>query len=314
MFKMIQMRNQSEENLPVDATKLESEFNDADFDPLTCPLIASYGVDEELNKPGLVRSKKSSVSKDKTKHYQMEDAHVSLYPFAEFKDVALFCVFDGHAGKECSTELTKYFPKILNHYWAKQNKDKRLTDISKMLTEIYREVDDGLKKFEYEGSTATSVVIWRSFDGKRHLQCANLGDSTAFLLREGKAISLTQDHKPSCPSERKRIEEGGTKLEVSQYRLNGLAVSRAFGDHFVKSVEPALISVPTISKPIEVSPKDTRLIIASDGLWDVMSGPKAFEAIKNIRDAKTASNTLVKMAVKNTNCNDNITVMVINLR
>lgn len=309
-FKMLQ-KNQSEENPSSDVK--EAEVNDPDYDPLTCPLIASYAVDEELNKAGLIRSKKTPNGKDK-KH-QMEDAHVTLYPFAEFKDVALFCVFDGHAGKECSTELTKLFPKILGHYWGKQNKDRKLTDITKLLTETYREVDEGLKKFEYEGSTATSVVIWRSYDGKRHLQCANLGDSSAYILREGKSVCLTQDHKPSCPSERKRIEECGTKLEQAANRLpGGLAVSRAFGDHYAKSMEPALISVPTVSKPIEISPKDTRLIIASDGIWDVMNGQKAFDSIKTHRDTKTAANILVKLAVKNSSCTDNVTAIVINLR
>jgi len=244
----------------------------------------------------------------------MEDTHVGLYPFNESKDIAVFCVFDGHAGKDCALELTKLFPKVFNNYWLKQSKERKLNDASKIFTDTYRDVVDQLKKFEDEGSTASTLLLWRTTDGKRHMQCANLGDSSAFLCRDGKAIALTQDHKLTILSERKRVVESGTKLEPAQSRLNGLAVSRAFGDHFPKSVEPGIIAVPYISKSFEIIPKDSRIIMASDGLWDVISSQKAFDIIKSIKDPKAAAYHLVKMALKNNNCNDNITVMVINLR
>jgi len=278
--------------------------------------LSGFAIEEDLNRIGLIRSKKgfNLKNQDKSKRYQMEDAHIGLYPFNESKEIGLFCVFDGHAGKDCAGELTKIFPKVFNNYWLKPNKDRKLTDAAKLFTDTYRDVDDQLKKFEDEGSTASTLLLWKTNDGKRHLQCANLGDSSAYLCRDGKTIALTKDHKLTCPSERKRIEDSGTKLESSQTRLNGLAVSRAFGDHFAKSVEPGIISIPYISKAYEILPKDSRIILASDGLWDVISGQRACDIIKNIKDPKTAASNLVKLAVKNNNCNDNITVIVINLR
>lgn len=215
---------------------------------------------------------------------------------------------------EVPVELTKVFPRIFAQNWNKHNKDKKLSDIGQIFSETYREVDEELKKFEDEGSTGTSVFIWRSIDGKRYLQCANLGDSAAFLCRDGKAIPLTQDHKLTSPSERKRIEDTGTHLEPTQNRLNGLAVSRAFGDHFAKSVEPGIISQPYISASTELLHRDYKLILASDGLWDVVSGQRACELIASIKDPQAAARKLVKIAVKNSKCNDNVTVIVINLR
>jgi protein phosphatase 1L len=283
---------------------------------MTCPLIESFGTAEEMNKKGLIRGKKGFNLKgtDKSQRYQMEDTNVSAFPFCDCKDLALFCVFDGHAGRKVADELTTVFPKILFQYWNKYNKDRKCTDLSQIFTETYREVDEQLKKFEDEGSTATTIVIWRTPDGKRYFQCANLGDSAAFLYREGKAIALTLDHKLTVQSERKRIEETGTVLEPKKTRLNGLAVTRAFGDHFAKTVEPGIISVPHIFKATEIIAKDTRIILASDGLWDVMGGQLAFDKVKSIKESNKAANKLVNSAIKNSKCNDNVTVTVINLR
>jgi serine/threonine protein phosphatase PrpC len=318
ILKMLSMRTQPiEESSESEQSQVLTEELSSDFNPLTCPLIESFGTAEEMNRKGLIRGKKGfNIKVDKSKRYQMEDTNVSAFPFCDCKDLALFCVFDGHAGKDCANELIKIFPKILYQFWSKYNKDRKSTDISQIFTETYREVDEQLKisKFEDEGSTATTIVIWRTPDGKRYFQCANLGDSAAFLYRDGKAISLTQDHKLTVPSERKRIEDTGTVLEPCQHRLNGLAVSRAFGDHFAKSVEPGIISVPHIFKATEILPKDTKIVLASDGLWDVMGGQQAYDIIKTMKDSTKAANKLVKTAVKNSKCNDNVTVTVINLR
>ncbi len=55
------------------------------------------------------------------------------------------------------------------------------------------------------GSTALAVLVVGSL-----VLVANAGDSRAVLSRRGKAIDLSRDHKPSCPSERERISLAGT--------------------------------------------------------------------------------------------------------
>ena len=61
------------------------------------------------------------------------------------------------------------------------------------------------------------------------IYCANAGDSRAVLCRNGKAIPLSIDHKPTLPGEKKRIERA--KSIVHNKRVNGiLALSRAIGD------------------------------------------------------------------------------------
>jgi hypothetical protein len=54
------------------------------------------------------------------------------------------------------------------------------------------------------GATALAVLVVGGC-----LMVANAGDSRAVLSRRGRAIDLSRDHKPSCPSERERIRAAG---------------------------------------------------------------------------------------------------------
>lgn len=65
------------------------------------------------------------------------------------------------------------------------------------------------------------------------LHVASVGDCRAVLCRAGRAVVLTNDHTPSVPSERRRVEAAGGF--VARDRVNGvLGVSRAFGDMLYK--------------------------------------------------------------------------------
>lgn len=65
------------------------------------------------------------------------------------------------------------------------------------------------------------------------LHVAGVGDCRAVLCRAGRAMVLTEDHTPSVPSERRRVEAAGGF--VARDRVNAvLGVSRAFGDILYK--------------------------------------------------------------------------------
>eukprot|EP01126_Amoeba_proteus_P022008 TRINITY_DN22347_c0_g1_i1.p1 TRINITY_DN22347_c0_g1~~TRINITY_DN22347_c0_g1_i1.p1 ORF type:complete len:270 (-),score=62.27 TRINITY_DN22347_c0_g1_i1:230-1039(-) len=262
------------------------------------------------------RGKKGNMLAPKKHRYQMEDTHVVCFPYSPRNtNQALFCVFDGHAGKGCSTELVKVFPEVFFEKWNSGGWEKSV-DLTELWKEVYQEVDTRLSRFEDEGSTGTTVLVWRNPEnGKRYLQSANVGDSASVLRRQGKAIPLSEDHKPTCKSERDRITKMGIKLGAGQTRLNGLAVSRAFGNHFPKSQNIGMIVEPYVSKPYCLSKKDTKLILASDGLWDIVtSGDKAFRLIKETKDPHEASGKLCSTATKSRKCHDNVTVVVVHLR
>lgn len=114
------------------------------------------------------------------------------------------------------------------------------------------------------GSTAAVAVV-----GGSHIVVANCGDSRALLCRGKQAVPLSTDHKASRPDEVARIEAaGGHVISWQGYRVLGvLAMSRALGDRYLK---PYVIGQPEVTCTAR-SDDDECLILASDGLWDVLS-------------------------------------------
>ena len=83
------------------------------------------------------------------------------------------------------------------------------------------------------------------------------------------AVALSVDHKPNLREERLRIEDaGGVVVWAGTWRVSGvLAVSRAFGDRPLKRY---IIPTPHVREEV-LSPGDDCVILASDGVWDVIS-------------------------------------------
>ena len=135
------------------------------------------------------------------------------------------------------------------------------------------------------GCTANAVVIT-----KNHIICANSGDSRAVLSREGgKAEGLSEDHKPNDEREKTRIEKAGGWVETiegggrTHHRVNGnLNLSRALGDleykkrTDLKASEQIITATPDV-KVVERREKDEFVLIACDGIWDVMSNQGAVD-------------------------------------
>lgn len=74
------------------------------------------------------------------------------------------------------------------------------------------------------GSTANIIFIKNNY-----LYIANAGDSMAVMFKNGQAVRLNQEHKPSLPSEQTRISKSGAK--VVNNRIEGrLNLTRAIGN------------------------------------------------------------------------------------
>lgn len=118
------------------------------------------------------------------------------------------------------------------------------------------------------GSTAVVAIVT-----PEKVVVSNCGDSRAVLCRNGVAIPLSSDHKPDRPDELLRIQAAGGRViywDVPRV-LGVLAMSRAIGDNYLK---PYVISEPEVTT-WDRSPEDECLILASDGLWDVVSNDTA---------------------------------------
>ncbi|KAK9218334.1 hypothetical protein WN943_006971 [Citrus x changshan-huyou] len=74
-----------------------------------------------------------------------------------------------------------------------------------------------------------------------------------------------------------------------------LAISRALGDYCVK--EYGLISVLHVTQR-NITTRDQFVILASDGVWDVISNQEAVEIVSSVVDREKAAKRLVECAVR----------------
>lgn len=231
-----------------------------------------------------------------------------------------FAVYDGHGGKFVSN----FLKKNLHEFFIDTRVKFPLRE--SYINKIYKHLQDLLRtKFLNNVSECGSTCLVaiqnkekeenNTFD---YMYVLNSGDSRCILCRDTKAHALTDDHKPSWPKEKTRIEKlGGTiRFDGYDYRIKDLSVSRAFGD---VNAEPYLTNMPEIYK-YKLSSKDRFMVLACDGLWDVMENTDVVNFILKECYDNTLENRINKkmnIATKlaehaiSIGSNDNITAIVV---
>jgi len=212
---------------------------------------------------------------------------VAQYRKVEDSELGLFAIFDGHLGHAVPDYLQGHlFDSILKE-------PDFLTDTEGAVRKAYKLTDCKIleKELGRGGSTAVTAIL---IDGWK-LVVANVGDSRAVISKNGVAKQLSVDHEPS--KERHSIEKKGgfvSNLPGDVPRVDGqLAVARAFGD---RSLKAHLSSDPDVIE--EMIDADTDFfILASDGLWKVMSNQESVDSIKGIKDPQAAAKRLTEEAV-----------------
>lgn len=237
----------------------------------------------------------------KGKRASMEDFYETSISEVDGQMVAFFGVFDGHGGSRTAEYLkNNLFKNLSSHPDFMKDTKSAIVEAFKQTDVDYLNEEKGQQKDA--GSTASTAVIL----GDR-LLVANVGDSRVVACRDGSAIPLSIDHKPDRSDERERIEQaGGFIIWAGTWRVGGvLAVSRAFGD---KMLKPYVVADPEIQE--ETIDGVDFLIIASDGLWNVLSNKEAVTIVQDIKDAEAASRKLIEEAYSR-GSSDNITCVVV---
>lgn len=178
-------------------------------------------------------------------------------------------------------------------------------DLLKRVFQLKRFMGDGSSSGSGEGSKpmedpdseenmvqagCTAVVAMRKGN---ELYVANAGDSRGVLCRDGKALALSEDHKPAQQTERDRIvAAGGFLSDIGGVtRVNGnLNLSRAVGDlkyKLNKELQPKdqIITAEPDVRRVTLTPGDRFLLLACDGVWDVMTNQQAIDFVSSKLDA-----------------------------
>lgn len=252
-------------------------------------------------------------------------------------EFVFFAAYDGHGGnrvsRACRDRLHYIIEEEILERKASNNNNNSNIDWEKVMIKCFSKMDDEVIREENEvelneesgyddverttGSAAAAVVV-----GKEEVVVANCGNCRVVLCSRGVAIPLSNDHKPDRPDEKKRVEAAGGKiLNRNGSRVQGiLATSRSIGDHYLK---PFVIAEPEVTV-YKRNEWDEFLVIATDGLWDVVSNEVTCEVVRKCLDgqirrrlpervgAAEAAALLAELAIAK-GSKDNISVIVVEL-
>ncbi len=254
----------------------------------------------------------------------------------------IYIVLDGHGehGHHVSMRCHDNLPKYLmsTDFDAKRSNSMMQSDLNNCSIDV-----------KCSGATCVTCVI----KGNK-MQLGNCGDSRAVLGRKQgnnpqhyTAVPLTRDHKPDRQDEKRRIQEAGGQVGCRQIVVGhsatgpvmlpmgparvwytnrgetmGLAMSRSLGDAIVHTV--GVSAEPELTDH-EVGDLDEFIVMATDGVWDVIDNNQAVEIVSShVKragggdwDAEEAASLIARSARRRwsqlSNMIDDITCLVIKL-
>ena len=151
------------------------------------------------------------------------------------------------------------------------------------------------------GTTLTAAVLIDQ-DGQSVIELANVGDSRGYLLRDGELEQVTADH--SLVED--LVRSGRLSREEAADHPQRHIVTRAIGidDHSAGGLEVDTFTV--------VPFRGDRILLASDGLTDMVSDDQVASVLRRLADPDDAARELVRLA-KAAGGNDNISVVLVDV-
>ncbi|CAA7017536.1 unnamed protein product [Microthlaspi erraticum] len=345
------------QRFPLDQTVMQEEWeknckrNKLEAISTRCSSISQkdFSVrDDDNESPMTELSPRYGVSSVCGRRREMEDA-VAIHPSFSSSEYPqhYFGVYDGHGCSHVAARCRERLHKLVGEEMNKYGKEKEEEEWKKTMERSFMRMDKEVVSWSESvvranckcelqtpncdavGSTAVVSVITPD-----KIVVANCGDSRAVLCRNGKPVPLSTDHKPDRPDELDRIEgAGGRVIYWDCPRVLGvLAMSRAIGDNYLK---PYVSCEPEVTVTDRDRMDDDCLILASDGLWDVVSNetacsvarmclrggrrrrggrdPSVVDSVSDNKACMEASVLLTKLALARRS-SDNVSVVVIDLR
>jgi serine/threonine protein phosphatase PrpC len=161
--------------------------------------------------------------------------------------------------------------------------------------EVYRSAHSGNPETEKMGSTVVVLLI-----SNGRAQTGHIGDSRAYLFRNGKLRLLTKDHT----TVQRMLDAGMITAEEARNHPEAHILSRAVGSKPQVEIE--------IGEPVKLE-KGDGLMLCSDGLSGYVEDPRIEKLLRSQSDVQRIPHDLVDLAL-NSSGDDNITVQFIRYR
>ena len=266
-----------------------SDINLSEYYEDKCSLVLNYSYKEDSN--------------SKYRDY-MEDKARAIENLNGDENNLLFCLFDGHGGSEVSSYLQNNFHIYMKNHFPFTPNEKLF-----FFSNLFKDIDKKLKELNYIEVGSTAVIVYITKENyKKYLYCINVGDSRCLLIKANEWKRLSYDDRASDKNEYDRIiKEGGIVMDGRVY--GQLMLSRAFGDWELK--EYGVSIEPHVNK-IEIKKEDLFVVMASDGVWDVVEDSEVYKMSLLANNSKDLCKSIMKAAVENSSF-DNISCFVIQL-
>ena len=329
--------NQEQEKPPnaIEISDLIGEKCPIDLDILTIN-FNNYESSKTSSKPmGLIRAYGANTYQGLVRNYNEDRVSIIInmarpknYTKDYWPKTSFFGIYDGHGGNQCSEFLRDSLHKlILNDQNYPENVELAIKNgfqnaEKTFLSNYAVSPNDSTNIIDRSGSCAVVILF---VDSKIYV--ANVGDSRAlFSENNGKNfITITEDHKPNNPKEKKRIIKNGGQVYQSQTVITGtdkeslngqilfgpyrvlpgrLSVSRTIGDIEAKSEKfggnpNVIISVPDIFIYDLKKNKIDFFIMGCDGIFDQMSNEEIFNCAWMILNNKKNNENIKKNSDEN---------------
>ena len=253
-----------------------------------CWSVSEYAYKEEANE-----------------HFReyMEDKAKSIDGFNNDNNIGVFCIFDGHGGREVSTYLQKNIVNYLKEFCSdNDNMENNLINLFEVIDQKFC-----TDYYSHIGSTACIVYITKE-NNQKCFYCANIGDTRCILIHKDGVKRISYDDRATDKNEINRVKnEGGIIFGGRVY--GQLMLTRAFGDNELKKY--GVISKPHVFK-VELNLGDKYIIIASDGIWDVLDDNEVYSLSLIVKNSKELCDIIVKNAIDKGSM-DNISCFVIKI-
>lgn len=218
----------------------------------------------------------------------------------------LFVVADGVGGRACgeiasamTVETFRQAARALRNTVLRYAQNPGRTTRNAVLEALDETCQQASRRVyeeaEKEGRRGMTTTVVAALVGGGSVFLGHVGDSRAYLLREGQLLQLTDDH--SMVNE--LVRSGQMSFDEARKSRYRNVITRAIGLH--PTVQPDVAA-------IEILPGD-RLVLCSDGLSDPVK-PASLSQLLGRGTPAQSSQALVNAALENGGP-DNVTVIVI---
>lgn len=215
-------------------------------------------------------------------------------------DYRVFVVADGMGGELGGATASKLAVEAVEDLWkVKPPHADDKEEIHNWLVEAVSNANHSVWSVSIndptvQGMGTTIVVAVQSSDSMLHI--AHVGDSRAYLIREGKTIVLTQDHSVVMDL----LLQG--KISPEQMRTSPFRsyITRCVGHNHKVEIDRT---------PVEVKPND-RILLCTDGLPTVLRDENIGEIVLQFEAPEEICDELVQQVLSG-GAPDNVTIVTI---